>query len=120
MVLRKLEDGRPIVDEVIPGSFAEALGVKVDDVIAGVEGNVVNSYEAFLEVIEAFPRPVTIRLHRSSSGGSGSSSSGSGSGSGSGSSSSGTMREKLSNLMGRSEPAPPPLRYVRSAAHSLE
>ena len=64
MVLRKLDNGRPIVDEVVAGGSAESLGVRPNDLIIGVEGNVVESYEVFIDVISAFGRPVSVRFKR--------------------------------------------------------
>ena len=106
MVLRRQEDGSPVVDEVVPGSSASNLGVQVGDVIVGVEGNIVNSYEAFLEVIGSIERPANVRFQRGYYGEEGSLSRQTSSSS---SSSSTTMREKLSSMVSGKAPEPPPL-----------
>lgn len=67
MVLRQLENKKPIVDDVVAGGSAASLGVKPNDLIVGVEGNIVESYDGFLEVIGAIGRPVSIRFLRGSS-----------------------------------------------------
>lgn len=69
MVLRSRQDNKPEVDDVVEGGSAEALGILPGDLIVGIEGNIVESYESFIEVVGAFGRPVTVRFSRASNGG---------------------------------------------------
>jgi len=104
MVLRSRQDSKPEVDEVVKGGSAEALGVLAGDLIVGIEGNIVESYEGFIEVVGVLGRPVTVRFSRPSNGATAYSSSSS-----STSSSSSSSRFGLGFTQKSAPPPPAPL-----------
>ena len=63
--IQQQSDLRPAVVVVSSGSPAMREGVAVGDIIVGVEGNIVSSYEDFIAIVGALPRPITVRFKRS-------------------------------------------------------
>jgi hypothetical protein len=63
MVLSKNESGKSTVARVVPNGEAHRLGVKEGDIIVAIENNYVG-HEQFVELLQAFPRPVTVEILR--------------------------------------------------------
>ena len=55
-----------VVTEVIARSSASNAGICAGDVVLSVDGNAVNDVKAFVEIIQAIGRPVTIRFKKGS------------------------------------------------------
>jgi S1-C subfamily serine protease len=47
---------------VKPSSAAERAGVKKDDIIIAIDGNMITSHNDFVNVVAALGRPISIRL----------------------------------------------------------
>ena len=60
----ELDDRRPAVEEVVQDSIAEKMGVRIDDLVIGIDGRSVKSYAYLLRKLSAAGRPVRLRFMR--------------------------------------------------------
>jgi hypothetical protein len=66
MTLTKHSSGFAYVTRVVDGGIASIRGVCVDDLVIGLAGKKVNSYEEVMELIPFLPRPLKISFSRNS------------------------------------------------------
>jgi hypothetical protein len=55
---------RPCISGVIPNTEASRAGIQCGDIVVTMEGNEVHSYDDFVSIVSAIPRPVTLKFFR--------------------------------------------------------
>lgn len=55
---------RPSITSVISDTEASRAGIQCGDIIISIEDNEIHSYEDFVSIVSAIPRPVTLKFYR--------------------------------------------------------